>query len=115
MPGFAGLIKRKASTSAFCQSLLSKLRHGSSSCASKDAQSNTPAPYAPFRGKHSETRRGRSYYYEMDETSLVRETQFSAAHDHKPVGKHLAEDERGILKTTNLAQSHERPSTHIQR
>lgn len=130
MPGFAGLIKTRGSTSVLYRTLLSRIRRGtgsgsggggggggsSSYGSGASSQPKLPGPYrALARGKPKEARRGRAYFYEMGDSTLARETQVTtaaAAHDDQgAAGRPMAEDEQGILRTTDVAQSYERPLT----
>ncbi|KAH6653324.1 hypothetical protein BKA67DRAFT_569192 [Truncatella angustata] len=106
MPGFAGLIKSKSSTSSLYRTFRSKLP-GGSSYGSNVSKPSLPGQYSGSHGKQGDNRRGRAYYYEMDDSVLQPETEVTAEYGYSSAGGHLPEDERGILRTTDLAQSYE--------
>lgn len=109
MPGFAGLLKSSTSTSSIYRNLRSKLS-GSYASSSRSRPSLPPTGQQHWADvKHSDdnSRRGRAYFYEMNESSApYPEMEVSAQYEHRRTGgRQLAEDERGILRTTDLTLS----------
>ena len=110
MPGFAGLIKTKIPNSSLYQSFRSKLGGSSYGGGSSNLSKPTlPGHYAASMGKN-DTRRSRMHYYEMDELVNSPKTQVTTVrYQSDSPQRLLAEDERGILRTTDVAQSYQGP------
>ncbi|KAK8015472.1 hypothetical protein PG990_008768 [Apiospora arundinis] len=111
MPGFAGLIKTKIPNSSLYQSFRSKLG-GSSSYGSTNLSKPTLPGHSTTRslGKIDTRRSKRSQYYEMDESVGSPKTQIvSVRYQPDSPKRLLADDERGILRTTDVAHSYQEP------